>query len=80
VTLYASIYTIDRKLFEGEADSITLPGSDGELGVLPTHIPLITALQRGTIKIRQGTKNEFIDIIGGFVEVQPESRVVILAA
>ena len=73
------IYTIEKKLFEGEADSLTLPGVDGELGILPTHIPLISSLKNGSIHIRQGKDTKLIDITGGFAEIQPLSRVMVLA-
>ena len=81
MSISLKIYTIEKKLYEGEADSVTLPGVDGELGVLATHIPLISSLKHGKIKIqRDKEKNpQYIDIRGGFVEIRPGSQVVILA-
>ena len=79
MSIDVKIYTIEKTLFDGEADSVTLPGSDGELGVLAIHTPLISSLQRGIIKIRNKNAEKFIEIQGGFVEIQPESRVVVLA-
>lgn len=68
-------------MYEGQVDAVTLPGTDGELGVLATHIPLISSLKRGRISIHQKKAGnpEFIDIKGGFVEIQPESKVIVLA-
>ncbi len=80
MSIAIQIYTIEKTLFEGKADALTLPGADGELGVLQTHIPLISSLKRGSIKIRNGKDETFIDINGGFVEIQSESRVVVLAS
>lgn len=77
--LHLSVYSIEKKLFEGEADSLALPGIDGELGVLSMHEPLITSLKHGTMSIRRGTTIEKVAIGGGFVEIQPESKVVVLA-
>lgn len=77
--MYISVYTIEKTLYEGQADSLTLPGSDGELGVLATHIPLIALLRGGSIGIRRGRDVAHVTIRGGFVEVQPGSRIVVLA-
>ena len=79
MSIAIQIYTIEKTLFEGRADAVTLPGIEGELGVLETHIPLISSLKRGSIRIRDGKNVELVDIKGGFVEVQPESKVTILA-
>ena len=77
--LHVSIHSIEKTLFEGDADSVTLPGVDGELGILPLHLPLISSLKRGTINIHQGREVLFIEIKGGFAEVRPGSQVVVLA-
>lgn len=79
MSIAIQIHTIEKTLFEGKADAVTLPGADGELGVLPTHIPLISSLKHGSIKIRNGKDTQSIDITGGFVEIQPESKVTVLA-
>ena len=74
------VYTIEKKLYEGKADSIQLPGSDGELGVLSSHTPLISTLGRGTIRIRQKDATQEVPVNGGFLEIQPESKLVVLAS
>ncbi|MDP3963111.1 MAG: ATP synthase F1 subunit epsilon [bacterium] len=79
MSIALKIYSIDKTLYEGEADAITLPGSDGELGVLAIHTPLISNLKHGIIKIRNKDAEKFIEINGGFVEIQPESKVIVLA-
>ncbi len=75
-----SILTLQEKLFEGEVESLQVPGVDGWLGILPNHIPLITALKRGKVMIRKEGKDEEIEIERGFIEVRPKSKVVILAS
>lgn len=75
-----SILTLQEKLFEGEVESLQVPGVDGWLGVLPGHIPLITALKRGKITVRKEGKDEMVEIERGFLEVRPKSEVVILAS
>ena len=80
MSIAVQIYTIEKTLFEGTADAVTLPGAEGELGVLAMHTPLISSLKRGSIGIRNGKNVEFVDIKGGFAEVQPGSKVTILAS
>ena len=81
MNLTISIHTIEKTLYEGTADAIQLPGTDGELGVLAMHQPLISSLKRGTIRLHsvKGGETTQIPINGGFVEIQPESKVVVLA-
>lgn len=71
------IIALDKVLFEGETNSVTLPGSEGELTILKNHIPLITPLKKGNIKLK--TKKEELNfrINGGVLEVKPEKVVVL---
>lgn len=62
----------DRLIFEGEADSVLLPGIEGEMGILPNHSPLLSTLAFGVIKVRQQNKEEIFTVAGGIVEVQPQ--------
>ncbi len=66
------IVSQDRMIFEGEADTVVLPGTEGEMGILPNHAPLLSALDYGVILVRyQGTEEAFT-VAGGVVEVQPD--------
>jgi F-type H+-transporting ATPase subunit epsilon len=72
------IITPDKQLFQGEASSVTVPGSDGLLGILDHHAPLISSLKKGTVKLTSaGTQKEF-EVNGGVVEVL-NNKVMILA-
>jgi F-type H+-transporting ATPase subunit epsilon len=66
------IVSQDRMVFEGDADIIVLPGSDGEMGILPHHSPLLTTLKFGVIKVRSKEREEIFTIAGGVAEVQPD--------
>jgi F-type H+-transporting ATPase subunit epsilon len=66
------IVSQDRMVFEGDADIVVLPGSDGEMGILPHHAPLLTTLKIGIIKVRSGGKEEIFTVAGGVAEVQPD--------
>ena len=72
------IVTPERMVFSEEVDAVTLPGSEGELGVLPHHAPLVSTLGIGELKIRRGGEEELFAIAGGFVQVRPD-KVVVMA-
>jgi F-type H+-transporting ATPase subunit epsilon len=59
-------------------DMVIVPGSDGSLGILPQHAPLISTLATGELRIKKGNTEESIVVFGGFVEVTPH-KVIILA-
>ncbi|MGA9920518.1 MAG: ATP synthase F1 subunit epsilon [Candidatus Dormiibacterota bacterium] len=67
-----------RPLFEGDCDFIVARGSDGELGVLPGHAPLLTWLKPGELMLRQGRDEHFFFLEGAYLEVLRD-RVSILA-
>ena len=66
------IVSQDRKVFEGEADVVVLPGSEGEMGILPRHAPLLTTLKFGIITVRSQGKEEHFTVAGGVAEIQPD--------
>jgi F-type H+-transporting ATPase subunit epsilon len=66
------IVSQDRLVFEGDVDIVILPGSLGEMGILPGHAPLLSTLELGVIKVKQGDQEEIFTVTGGFVEVQPD--------
>jgi F-type H+-transporting ATPase subunit epsilon len=72
------IVTPEREVAEEEVDEVSIPGKDGYLGVLPGHAPLLTELQPGTLMYRQNTRERYLAIFSGFVEVLPD-RVIVLA-
>ena len=77
-TLHLDIVTQEKRLFSGEVDMVVAPGSEGELGILPHHAPLITTLREGALRVKQGAGEELFSIGGGFMEVQPD-HVIVLA-
>lgn len=77
--LRCEVVTAERIVFEGDVDMVAAPGIEGQLGILPHHAPLMTALTFGELIIRrEGQEDEFIAIGGGFLEVGPD-HVTILA-
>jgi len=59
-------------VFEGDVDIVVLPGTAGEMGVLPHHAPLLTTLNYGVIKVRTKGKEEIFTVAGGVAEIQPD--------
>ena len=72
------IVTPERLLFSEEVDMVTLPGIDGQMGILHGHAPLLSTLDIGEIIVHRGSDTEHIVIGGGVVEVRPD-KVTILA-
>jgi F-type H+-transporting ATPase subunit epsilon len=73
------VITAERVVFGDDVDMVVAPGSEGQLGILPHHAPLMTSLTYGELMLhRAGQEDEFIAIGGGFMEVGPD-RVTILA-
>lgn len=68
-TLHVRVITATETIFDGEADMVLAPGSDGELGVLPRHAPLLTTLDVGELRVRRNGVDEGIFVGGGFLEV-----------
>ena len=76
--LHLEIVTPDRALVREEVDEVQVPGSEGYLGILPGHTPLLATLATGELWYRSGAAKHYVAIDKGFVEVLPD-RVTILA-
>jgi F-type H+-transporting ATPase subunit epsilon len=68
-TLHVEVVTAERELYNGEADMVSAPGSEGRLGILPRHAPLLTTLAPGALRITLQGAEEDIFVSGGFLEV-----------
>jgi len=76
--IHLEIVTPEKRAYSDDVDAVVLPGSEGELGILPHHAPLISQLGMGELRVRKGGTEESFAIVGGFVQVRPD-RVVVLA-
>ncbi|OGR83833.1 MAG: ATP synthase F1 subunit epsilon [Elusimicrobia bacterium RIFCSPHIGHO2_01_FULL_64_10] len=70
-TLSIEIYTPERQVLKDEAEFVVVPASNGQLGVLPGHAPLLARLTAGPVKIRKPGSTEFLAVSGGFADVHP---------
>ena len=71
-TLKLEIVTPEAKIFSEDVEMVTLTGIDGEMGILPQHMPLMTQLASGEITARKGAENIFLAVGEGFVQVTRE--------
>lgn len=70
--IQCEIVTQDKSLYEGPADIVVVPGTEGEMGILPDHTPLLTTLDLGVVRVRNKDGEEIFTIAGGVMEVRPE--------
>jgi F-type H+-transporting ATPase subunit epsilon len=78
VPLKLEIVSPERRAYSDEVDMVTVPGIDGELGILPHHTRLISARGTGELRIKKGGTEQVLLIAGGFVEVRPD-KVIVMA-
>ena len=72
-TIKVDVVSAEESIFSGDAELVSLPGKSGELGILPGHVPLITLIRPGFVRIHLPGKQEVeqVFVAGGVLEVQP---------
>lgn len=77
--LYCEVITPEKILYKGDVDMVIAPGADGEIGILPLHMALVTTLKVGELRLKHDSdKQDYIAIDGGYLEVK-EDKVTVLA-
>ncbi len=77
--MYLEIITPDKKVYEGEVKLIQLPGSKGGFELLKNHAPILSTLEKGTIKIQdENNKEHFFEIDGGVIENKANKIIVLI--
>ncbi len=72
MTIHVDVVSAEESIFSGLAEFVVLPGEVGELGILPGHMPLMTRIKPGAVRVKlQDGKEELIFVAGGILEVQP---------
>ena len=69
MTIRCEIVSQDRTVFEGDVDIVVLPGTAGEMGILPHHAPVLTTLKYGVVKVRYGGKEDIFAVSGGVAAI-----------
>lgn len=78
MTLNLRVLAPDQSVFDGDADEVILPSTTGQLGILPGHVSLLTALDVGVMRLRTGKDWTSIALMGGFAEVEADQVTVLV--
>lgn len=76
-TLKLEIVTPEAKTYSEDVDMVTLPGVEGEMGIYPLHVPLMTQIVAGEVAVRKGGQDYFLAVGEGFVQITGD-RVAVL--
>ncbi len=76
--MYLEIVTPDKKVFEGEVKLIQLPGSKGGFEILTNHAPIISTLEKGTIKVQDKNGKELLFEVNGGVIENKSNKIIVL--
>ena len=68
----------NKNVFEGVAEEVILPSTTGQLGILPGHISLVTAIDIGVLRLRSNSKWSSIALMGGFAEIESDEVTVLV--
>lgn len=72
MTIHVDVVSSGKSIFSGLVEFVVLPGEAGELGILPGHVPLLTRIKAGAVRLKlPDNKEELIFVAGGLLEVQP---------
>jgi F-type H+-transporting ATPase subunit epsilon len=73
MSIHVDVVSAEESIFSGLAEFVVLPGEVGELGILPGHMPLMTRIKAGAVRLKVPgqTQEELIFVAGGILEVQP---------
>jgi F-type H+-transporting ATPase subunit epsilon len=73
MTVHVDIVSAEEQIFSGLAEFVALPGEAGELGILPGHMPLMTRIKPGAVRVKvpNQAEEELVFVAGGLLEVQP---------
>jgi len=80
MTFHCEIVSQDRRVFSGDVDMVIAPGADGVMGILPDHMPLLSTLKVGELKLRRGAEEDVFAVSGGVVEIRPDGVTVLADA
>jgi F-type H+-transporting ATPase subunit epsilon len=78
MTLNLRVLAPDQSVFDGPVDEVILPSSTGQLGVLTGHVSMLTALDSGVLRLREGSSWKAIALLGGFAEVESNEVTVLV--
>ena len=78
MTISLKVLAPNQNVFEGDAEEVILPSTTGQLGILPGHISLVTAIDIGVLRLRNNSKWVSIALMGGFAEIESDEVTVLV--
>jgi len=78
MTLNLRILSPNKSVFDGVADEVILPSTSGQMGILTGHVSMLTALDDGVLRVREGSTWQSIALMGGFAEVDANEVTVLV--
>lgn len=75
--LHFNLVSPERQLMSADVEEVDIPGTEGWIGVLPNHAPLMTTLTPGMVRIKNGAEESRIFVRGGFAEISPSGLIVL---
>jgi F-type H+-transporting ATPase subunit epsilon len=78
MTLNLRVLAPDKSVYDGSADEVILPSTTGQLGILTGHVSMLTALDSGVLRLREGSNWQSIALSGGFAEVEANEVTVLV--
>jgi F-type H+-transporting ATPase subunit epsilon len=78
MTFNLRILSPDKSVFDGVADEVILPSTSGQMGILTGHVSMLTALDDGVLRLREGNTWQSIALMGGFAEVDANEVTVLV--
>ena len=80
MTLTLRVLAPDQSIYDGAADEVILPSASGQMGILTGHVSMLTALDSGVVRVRDGGNWSSIAVMGGFAEVEDNAVTVLVNA
>jgi len=80
MTLTLRVLAPDQSIYDGSADEVILPSASGQMGILTGHVSMLTALDSGVLRVRDGSTWSAIAVMGGFAEVEDNAVTVLVNA
>ena len=78
MTISLKVLAPNQNVYEGEAEEVILPSTTGQIGVLPGHISLVTAIDIGVLRLRINSQWKSIALMGGFAEIESDEVIVLV--
>jgi F-type H+-transporting ATPase subunit epsilon len=73
MALTLEIVTPEAKVYTDTIDSVVIPTVEGEIGILPGHIPLLTQVAEGELRVAKGAETQYLAVSGGFAQIEGDS-------